>query len=77
MYDGSLAMHDAFFLFCNINAKKIDKKRELLLQSISMFALCFRVVDIGQDGGGGGGLMGELANLQMDQFSDICQGFNK
>ena len=22
MYDGSLAMHDAFFLFCNINAKK-------------------------------------------------------
>ena len=43
-----------------------------------MFALCFRVVDIGQDGGGGGGgLMGELVNLQMDQFSDICQGFNK
>ena len=41
------------------------------------FALCFRVVDIGQDGAGGGGLMGELANLQMDQFSDICQGFNK
>ena len=40
-----------------------------------MFALCFRVVDIGQDGGGG--LMGELVNLQMDQFSDICQGFNK
>ena len=23
------------------------------------------------DGGGGGGLMGELTNLQMDHFSDI------
>ena len=70
MFDNSFAMHDAFFL-CDINATKSNQK------IISMFALCFRVVDIGQDGGGGGGLMGELANLQMDQFSDICQGFNK
>ena len=39
-------------------------------------------MDIGVGVGGGlvgvgGGLMGELVNLQMDQFSDICQGFNK
>ena len=67
-------------LICDINATKINQKE--LLQSISMFALCFRVMDIGVGVGGGlvgvgGGLMGELVNLQMDQFSDICQGFNK
>ena len=44
-----------------------------------MFASCFRMVEGVGDGGGGsgGGLMGELTNLQMDHFSDICQGFNK
>ena len=41
-----------------------------------MFASCFRMVE-GVGDGGGGGLMGELTNLQMDHFSDICQGFNK
>ena len=42
-----------------------------------MFASCFRMAEGVGDGGGGGGLMGELTNLQMDHFSDICQGFNK
>ena len=69
MFDNSFAMHAAFSAI--LTPQKPTK-------NISMFALCFRVVDIGQDGGGGGGgLMGELVNLQMDQFSDICQEFNK
>ena len=64
---------------CIINTTRKSTKK---LQSVSTFALCFRVMDIGVGVGGGlvgvgGGLMGELVNLQMDQFSDICQGFNK
>ena len=43
-----------------------------------MFAFCFRggfegeIVPVK-----GGGLMRELDNLQMDDFTDLCEGFNK
>ena len=49
------------------------------------FAFCFRggfdgEIGPGKSGGssgGGGGLMRELDNLQMDDFTDLCEGFNK
>ena len=46
---------------------------------ILTFAFCFRV-DLGPTARmavPGGGLMRELDNLQMDDFTDLCQGFNK
>jgi hypothetical protein len=41
-----------------------------------MFASCFRM-EVGPQDGQGGGLMKELDRLQMDDFTDLCQGFNK
>ena len=43
-----------------------------------MFAFCFRGGFEGEIGPvKSGGLMRELDNLQMDDFTDLCQGFNK